>query len=149
MGETTPAPVEEYLNTSFADGDREYVDGRIVERNLGEIDHSDLQGRIYLCVAVNYKGLWVGPEVRVQVAKQRFRVPDVAVVRGAKPQGRIITTPPHLVIEVLSPDDRAGDVQEKIDDYLAFGVPCVWVIDPRTRRGLCTPRTVCAKLRTA
>jgi hypothetical protein len=28
--------VEEYLNTSFDDGDREYVDGVIVERNSGE-----------------------------------------------------------------------------------------------------------------
>jgi Uma2 family endonuclease len=40
-----------------------------------------------------------------------------------------------VVIEVLSPDDRAADVQEKIDDYLAFGIPYVWVVNPRTRRG--------------
>jgi Uma2 family endonuclease len=43
--------------------------------------------------------------------------------------------PPFLVVEVLSPDDRASEVQEKIDDYLCFGVPCVWLIDPRLRRG--------------
>ena len=38
-------------------------------------------------------------------------------------------------MEVLSPDDRAGAVQEKIDDYLAFGIPYVWVVNPRTGRG--------------
>ena len=37
-------------------------------------------------------------------------------------------------MEILSPDDRAADVQDKIDDYLAFGVPCVWVVNPETRR---------------
>ncbi len=35
---------------------------------------------------------------------------------------------------MLSPDDRACDIEEKINDYLAFGVPCVWVINPETRR---------------
>ncbi len=36
-------------------------------------------------------------------------------------------------MEVLSKDDRASDVQEKINDYLDFGVACIWVIDPRRR----------------
>lgn len=35
--------VEEYLNTSYENGDREYVDGVIVERNFGTIPHSLLQ----------------------------------------------------------------------------------------------------------
>jgi Uma2 family endonuclease len=33
-----------------------------------------------------------------------------------------------------SPDDRAIDLQEKIDDYLAFGIPVVWLIDPERQR---------------
>ncbi len=44
--------------------------------------------------------------------------------------------PPFLAIEILSKDDRASDLQEKIDDYLEFAVPYVWVIDPRRRLGL-------------
>ena len=35
---------------------------------------------------------------------------------------------------MLSPDDRAGDLEEKINDYLAFGIPYVWVINPETQR---------------
>jgi Uma2 family endonuclease len=56
------------------------------------------------------------------------------VVRGGRPQGRVINEPPELAIEVLSPEDRALDVQEKIDDYLAFGIPSVWLIDPERQR---------------
>ncbi len=50
--------VEEYLLTSYPDGDREYVDGRIVERNVGEFDHSHWQTRIavYLVMHTNSIG---------------------------------------------------------------------------------------------
>ena len=135
MSVGTVVSVEEYLNTSFEDGDREYVDGRIVERNLGEIEHADLQTAIALYLRSHYPAVWVAVEVRVQVKPTRFRIPDVCVVLGGKPQGRIIVTPPVLVIEVLSPDDRVVDLEEKIDDYLAFGVKYVWVVNPRTHRG--------------
>jgi len=131
---TILVPVEEYLRTSFQDGDREYVDGRIVERNVGEIGHSDLQTSIAFYLRTHYHNIWCGVEVRVQVRPTRFRVPDVTVVLGPKPAGRIIVTPPLLVVEVLSADDRAAELQEKIDDYLAFGIPCVWVVNPETRR---------------
>jgi len=127
--------VEEYLRTSFPDADREYVDGKIVERNVGEIDHSHLQTQIAFHIQSKYKNMWTGVEVRVQVRATRFRVPDITVVAGSKPKGRIITAPPHLVVEVLSPDDRADELEEKIDDCFAFGIPFVWVINPRTRRG--------------
>jgi Uma2 family endonuclease len=54
---------------------------------------------------------------------------------GPKPAEQIFTQPPFLCVEVLSPDDRAAAIQEKIDDYLAFGVSYVWVINPHARRG--------------
>ena len=41
----------------------------------------------------------------------------------------------HGSSRLASPDDRATDMQEKIDDYLAFGIPYVWVVNPRTGRG--------------
>src|ERR1700694_1594598 len=135
MDATTLVSVEEYLRTSFPDADREYVDGRIVERNVGEVDHSELQTAIAHYLRNHYKKrVWAGVEVRVQVKKTRFRIPDVTVMPGAKPAERIIQTPPIIAVEVLSPDDRAGDLEEKINDYLAFGVPYVWVINPETRR---------------
>ena len=39
-----------------------------------------------------------------------------------------------MAVEVLSPEDRAADVQDKIDEYLQFGIPAVWLIDPERQR---------------
>jgi Uma2 family endonuclease len=61
-------------------------------------------------------------------------VPDVCVALGPEPDEQIFTTPPFLCIEILSPEDRIGRVQETIDDYLRFGVRYVWLIDPYQRR---------------
>ena len=135
MGSTTLVPVREYLNTSFPDGNRDYVDGRIVERHVGEVDHADVQGRIYRYLCDHYPRFWSGIEVRVQVRSTRFRVPDVILIAGDKPAESIVTLPPHVAVEVLSKDDRAEEMQERIDDYLEFGVKAVWVVNPRTRRG--------------
>ena len=135
MGVDTLVSVDEYLHTSFPDGDREYVDGRIVERNLGEVDHSDVQSGILHYLRTHYrKRIWAGVEVCVQVKKTRFRILDVTVMAGSKPTEQIIRKPPLVAVEVLSSEDRARDLQEKIDDYLAFGVKYVWVVNPYTRR---------------
>src|SRR5689334_20137321 len=135
MGTATLVSVEEYLRTSFPDADREYIDGRIVERNVGEVDHSDVQSSILHYLRTHYKKrVWAGVEARVQVKKTRIRIPDVTVMLDAKPVERIIRQPPLVAVEVLSPDDRAGDLEEKINDYLAFGILYVWIINPETRR---------------
>jgi Uma2 family endonuclease len=127
--------LEEYLQTSYRP-DCEYVDGELLERNVGEWDHSRLQGLLYRYLGNREKewGILVVPEQRVQVKARRFRVPDITVLTGPAPTGGIITDPPFLCIEVLSPEDRMQQMQERIDDYLTFGVRYVWLIHPGTRR---------------
>jgi Uma2 family endonuclease len=129
----TGISVEEYLRTSY-DPDCEYVDGEVIERNMGELDHAGLQGWIYGWLWTRRKqlGIHVFPEARVQVAPTRFRVPDIAVTTH-KPKGRILRQPPFLCIEILSPEDRVSRVNVKIDDYVKFGVPYVWLIEPRDK----------------
>jgi Uma2 family endonuclease len=135
MATGTLISVSEYLTTSYSP-DRDYVDGVVVERNMGEKDHSRLQGMLvgYLFLRREEWGIHVFPEQRVQVKPTRFRIPDICVVAGAEPEEQIFTTPPLVCIEILSKDDRWSQVQERIDDYLAFGVRHVWVIDPRSRK---------------
>lgn len=129
MGIATLVPVEEYLRSSWHP-DREYVDGVVVERNLGELPHSWLQK--LLMRLFDERGLHSFGELRTQVGERRFRVPDVLAVREF-PKTRFIRTPPYIVVEILSPEDRIGRFTEKINDYLDFGVPNVWVVDPALR----------------
>ncbi len=49
-------PVEEYLATSYPDGDREYLEGQLLEKNMGEVDHSDLQSTILVFFRRNCPG---------------------------------------------------------------------------------------------
>ena len=47
----------------------------------------------------------------------------------------IFTSPQFLCVEVISSDDTASAMQDRLDDYLAFGVANIWVIDPSKHRG--------------
>ena len=127
--------INEYLSTSY-DPDCDYVDGIIEERNLGENDHADLQSAILAYLRSHRKewGIYSVVEQRVQVSPTRFRVPDVCVVAGERPKEQIFRTPPLMCIEILSPEDRLSRVRERVDDYLSFGVPYVWLLDPATRK---------------
>src|SRR5579883_2214332 len=106
MGATTLVSVEEYLNTSYSP-DREYIDGGIVERNLGEKTHSAIQRNLIVFIHGHAKrlGIQVYPEQRIQVSPTRFRIPDVTVVKTSQAQAEIFRLPPHLCIEILSRDD--------------------------------------------
>ncbi len=75
------------------------------------------------------------PEMRVQTGPRRFRVADIAVVANDAPRERILITPPLIVIEILSPEDRIGRYKERLDDYRRMGIPNLWVIDPMTLEG--------------
>jgi Uma2 family endonuclease len=136
MGAATLVSIEDYLSTSYSP-DREYLDGRIVERNLGEKTHSTIQRNLigWFWDRRNVLPVRAFPEQRIQVSSTRFRIPDVTVVKASQVQGEIFKAPPHLCIEILSKDDTLDYMQEKIDDYLQFGVPCVWIINPRLRKG--------------
>jgi Uma2 family endonuclease len=71
----------------------------------------------------------------------RNRRPDVAFVSYERwPRGRPMPEAgnawdvvPDVAIEVVSPNDLAEDVMEKLDEYFRAGVRLAWVIYPRTR----------------
>lgn len=126
--------LEEYLHTSYSDGDLEFVDGELMERNIGEIPHADAVGRVMMlmCDALSRRRVTIS--VRTQVSATRVRVPDLMLLPVPRPRGPILVEPPDLIVEVLSPDDRVLEFEEKVADYLAFGVPYVWAVDPYRRR---------------
>jgi len=129
----TAVPLTEYLNTSYRP-DCDYLEGELLERNVGEWDHARLQVRVGNCLSRQEKqsGILVVLAQRIQVKARRFRIPDIAVVAGKRPDTGIITQPPFLCVEILSPRDRVVEMQDRIHDYLDFGVRYVWLIDPRS-----------------
>ena len=121
--------VEEYLNTSY-EPDMEYVDGELVEINVGDRTHCQVQSNIVFFLRLKYPKVKVWPEIRSKTRETRYRLPDVAVV--LKPEeGRFVTEPPFIAIEILSEDDRVSRLIEKLKEYAAMGVPNIWVFDPR------------------
>src|SRR5579863_5101003 len=126
--------VKEYLRTSWSP-DRELVEGRIEERNLGEKEHSILQRYLTVLFAIRRDewGAEVFPELRTQTKAANFRVPDVLVVRKEDKFQRYITRPPLIAIEILSPEDTMQAMRKKAVEYRQFGVENIWVIDPEKR----------------
>ena len=86
MSSATLVSVQEYLAASF-DPDRDYVDGELQERNLGEQPHSLTQTNLAVFLFTKGELQWgirVLTEQRVQVSPTRFRVPDVCVLSGVR-----------------------------------------------------------------
>jgi Uma2 family endonuclease len=132
-------PLKDYLGISYRP-DREYVDGEIRERNVGKWEHARLQWLLAAWFFAHEKewGITGSTEQRVKVSDSRVRVPDLVVLAvGAQPD--VLTDPPLLVIEILSPEDSYSDTQERALDCRRMGVETVWIIDPKTRTGrMCT-----------
>lgn len=62
------------------------------------------------------------------------RAPDVHFISRQRIAGReegFFLGAPDLAVEVVSPSDRASDVQARIRDYLAAGTRLVWLVDPQ------------------
>jgi Uma2 family endonuclease len=136
MGVGTLISLEEYLRSSFHP-DRDFVEGQVVERNVGKRRHAFTQGEIAIWFGRQKDMLRLQPmtELRVRVGADRVRIPDVVVCELPLPDEEIFTAPSYLFVEVMSEEDTMSGLQDRIDDYLRFGVPNIWVIDPWKHRG--------------
>ena len=134
MATLTAVPVEEYLSTTYHP-DMEYVDGQLLERHVGEHYHSLLQ----ILIAGELQGrrrerrFRAFTEQRIRVSdKPRYRVPDLCV-KALPYKITPVLECPDLAIEIVSPDDEPGELLDKIADYVAAGIPYIWVVDPYKR----------------
>ena len=123
--------LEEYLNTTY-DPDVEYVDGVLVERNVGDYLHALIQSNVLFALRRKYPHLKVVAELRSSVTGTRYRLPDVCVLLSA-PKTRYLLDAAYLVVEVLSEGDVMSSVIEKLKEYANKGVQNIWLIDPRLR----------------
>jgi Uma2 family endonuclease len=140
----TPAPSISRLDLLARESGVEYVNGHVLEKPVS-IESSMIAAvvsRILGNVAKRTDSAWVfDSSMGYQCFADepgRFRKPDVSVVRGERmvgidPKSGFFRIPPDLAVEVLSPNDLAYDINEKVEDYLRNGVATVWIIDPNTR----------------
>ena len=130
---------------AMPDGHRfDLVDGHLVERNVGaESSWIALQINRYMgnYAETSQHGLVLGPDCGYQIFPDdpnRVRFPDGSFIRSGRlpndvlPRGHIRIVP-DLVLEVVSPNDLAWEVDMKVTEYLQAGVPLVWVFYPDTR----------------
>jgi Uma2 family endonuclease len=135
MGTSLLVSEREYLTTSY-EPECEFDHGTLIERNTGELSHSILITAVAAFLHERRKQyrIKVVPILRIRIGPGSYRVPDVSVYKQPAPRDPIPSTPPFIAIEILSPEDRMSRVRRKIDEYLAFGVSNVWLIDPERRR---------------
>jgi Uma2 family endonuclease len=128
--------VDEYLLTSFHP-DCDFVEGEVLERNVGQRRHGYAQVRIASWFSQCRQGLHLQSltGVRTRVGPNRIRIPDIVVSELPLPDEEVFTSPPYLCVEVMSPDDTIAAMQDRLDEYLDFGVPNIWVVDPWKHRG--------------
>ncbi len=122
----------------------ELVDGKLVEKRMGA-KSSYVAGRLYALLnsfcETPFRG-WIFPgDTSYQFLPGRpnlVRKPDVSYVRAGRfpdeqvPDGHIRIAP-DLAVEVVSPNDLCYEVEEKVAEYRAAGIPLVWIIIPPTR----------------
>ena len=133
MATATLIPVEQYLRSSY-EPDCDFIDGEILERNMGERSHGRLQARLTGWLLANERR-WRSctlTEVRLRITANRYRIPDIMVVSEDAPFEKVVSTPPMLCVEVVSPGDTLTRIWDRIKDYLDIGVPVCWIVDPET-----------------
>ena len=136
-----PVTIEQVLK-SPPEGSWELVDGELVLKMAGGRRH----GRVALEVG-GLIGIYVEQERLGEVYAtgtgfilardpDTMRVPDVSIVRADRlpdEEEGFLPLAPDLAVEVVSPNDRPGEVHEKVEQWLAAGTRLVWVIWPETR----------------
>jgi Uma2 family endonuclease len=133
MGVETLISIDEYLRSSYSP-DKEYVDGVLVEINVGDWQHGMVQSNVIFAVRLKYPTVKVVPELRSRTRETRFRLPDVAVVLHPPVQQGYLAEPPFLAIEILSPADRLSRLIDKLKEYAEWGVQNIWMLDPAEKR---------------
>lgn len=117
---------------NFDGPDREFVSGETVERNVGEKPHSKAQTRLAAIFEELRKSrpLYAFTELRLRLGPEICRIPDLAVFAGQEPAENVPSVAPLVAVEIVSREDRYTEIVGKLEEYRAWGVAHVWLVDP-------------------
>ncbi len=117
----------------------ELVRGELRKMPPAGYDHGLFAGNIHLSIGYHLKTNRLGrvtTDNGFLLAPDHVRAPDVGFVLAERAREPGATPgyfpgPPDIAVEVISPSDRYGDVEEKVEDWLAAGTLAVIVVNPR------------------
>ncbi len=133
---------DELLRVYIPDKQVELVKGVLVVRELPGLRHARVAMDLALRLGAHVRAAGLGrvyAEAGFKLASNpdTVRGPDVAFISrdripDPEPPG-FAHFAPDLVVEVISPGDRPGEVLAKVADWLSAGTRLVWVLDPARR----------------
>src|SRR5713226_354310 len=141
---TTPLMTAEQLfDTDIPNKRTELVRGVLIVREPPGGRHGSVTMNLAIQLGVHVQRAGAGQLFAAETGFTLFRgpdtvrAPDIAFVRRERlPDPIPVGFPdlaPDLVVEVLSPGDRAGEILAKVADWLSAGTRLVWVVDPERR----------------
>lgn len=143
MSTTTLYTADELLALPSGMGKRyELVAGELREMSPSGWRHGAVVDNLHTLlgsfIRAHDLGRGFGAETGFRIAHEpdTVRAPDFAFIAkehlpNEKPEEGFWPGAPDLAVEVLSPSDRMGEVDEKIDAWLSAGCAAVWVVDPK------------------
>ena len=133
MTTTSLMTFAEFEQMDDAPGKQELIDGELIEMPPARLRHMNISKRIY-------DHLRSGPTGNLAYFETGYRIglgwlqPDVSVTRPKQEtDSGYLSGSPALVVEVLSPSNRASQIERKLTLYFSEGAEEVWVIDPSKR----------------
>ena len=121
----------------------ELIEGELITMppagNLHGAVSGYLHGELYVHVRQHKLGKLLSAETGFYTRgdERTVRAPDIAYIPSERipkdglPEG-FSSIVPALVVEVVSPHDRAAEIEAKVEEWLTFGVSLVWVVYPKT-----------------
>ena len=116
----------------------EWIDGQWVEKPMSTesgIVEINLGTALNVFARASNLGVVISSAGRYKLFadQNRIREPDLSFIRRERKYTRVMTFPPDLAVEVISPSDVAENVETKLDEYLRAGVRLIWFVYVPTR----------------
>ncbi|GAA3751639.1 Uma2 family endonuclease [Salinactinospora qingdaonensis] len=128
-----PLTVDDLANTPDDGRKYELADGRLDVSAAPVSLPTRAEGRLVVHLGISAPEefeVHPSPGMTLNDMRTRHRIPDVAVLRCDERDSPYQTTPPALVVEVVSPESVFRDNHTKRREYAEFGVPAYWVVSP-------------------
>ncbi|MGI8551879.1 MAG: Uma2 family endonuclease [Dehalococcoidia bacterium] len=135
---------EDFWCLPSSDGRTELIDGEVMETMPPGGEHNYIMGELTIrlgsYVRTNGLGVVLPGDTGIILARDpdRVRGPDLCfIARDRLPGGKVprgyLEMIPDLIVEIVSPNDRAAEIQAKTEEWLRAGARLVWAMYPTTR----------------